>query len=163
MNFVFLVAFVLSHLAPKDQPEVIGKITADNEFCVAEFVTFTNDVMGCFIIGKGECLSFNDANNFAATFLDKLHKSIQIIVLDSNHGPKTLVDTYSENETGEVRRLMTTRCQIGKDIPRLQQPSVQGGIPAAGNRETASRNAMGDFYFRLVTLALFCLVISPPS
>ena len=31
------------------------------------------------------------------------------------------------------------------------------------NRETATRNAMGDIYFRLVTLAWFCLVISSPS
>ena len=30
-------------------------------------------------------------------------------------------------------------------------------------RETASRNAMVDIYFCLVTLACFCLVMSPPS
>ena len=67
---------------------------------------------------------------------------------------------YHDNPKRKKRNWIISRTSIAPSSFQSRNFKSENSLD---HRETVIRNAMDDIYFRLVTLAWFCLVISPPS
>lgn len=130
---LFFTAFVSIYLSTDHKPQTIGQIRSSDGHCVGTYSTLADGVVS-LLVNEG-LLTCHDANNVTETIFKNLPSGLSIYIIHSVHD-RTICMGVEENI---VRCLKTStwKSSLGRNRT-LEQPTIVGGVPAAGKLQYIS-------------------------